>query len=71
MIAPVEISSFELKTVAEAVNVNTVSAVYALLTPAYMKDQITWSSSDESVVLMDTDGSFCALSAGKATVTAI
>lgn len=70
VIAPVEISSFELKTVAEAVNVNTVSAVYALLTPAYMKGQITWSSSDESVVLMDTDGSFCALSAGKATVTA-
>lgn len=69
-ITPVEISSFELKTVAERVNVNTVSAVYALLTPAYMKDQITWSSSDESVVMMDTDGSFCALSAGTATVTA-
>ena len=70
VISPVEISSFELKTVAERVNVNTVSAVYALVTPAYMKEQITWSSDDESVVLMDTDGSFCALSAGTATVTA-
>lgn len=69
-ISPVEISSFELKTVAERVNVNTVSAVYALVTPAYMKEQITWTSSDESVVMMDTDGSFCALSAGTATVTA-
>lgn len=67
---PVEISSFELKTVAECVNVNTVSAVYALVTPSYMKEQVTWASDNEDVVLMDTDGSFCALSAGTATVTA-
>lgn len=63
-------SSFELKTVAEKVNVNSVSAVYAVVTPSYMKGKVSWSSSDESVVLMDDDGSFCALSEGKATVTA-
>ena len=67
---PASVSSFELKTVAEKVNVNSVSAVYALVTPSYMKEQVLWSSSDESIVLVDDDGSFCALAAGKATVTA-
>ncbi len=67
---PVPLSAFELKTVTDEVSVNSVSAVYAVVTPAYMRNFITWSSSDESIVMIDDDGSFCALSAGTATVTA-
>ena len=68
----VEVSSLQLKTVATSgeVKVNSVSAVYAITKPAYMKNLVEWSSSDESVVMIDSDGSFCALSVGSATVTA-
>ncbi len=69
-IAPVRISSFELKMISELVNVNSVSAVYAVIEPAYMKNFISWSSSDESILMIDKDGSFCALSEGTAVVTA-
>ena len=68
----VDVSSLELKTVltnGEA-KLNSVSAVYAVTKPAYMKNFVEWSSSDESVLLIDTDGTFCALSVGTATVTA-
>lgn len=66
----VPLSAFELKTVTDEVRVNSVSAVYAVVTPAYMRNFVTWSSSDESILMIDDDGSFCALSAGTATVTA-
>ncbi len=69
-INPVPISAFEIKTVAEKIRVNSVSAVYAVVTPAYMKNFVKWRSSDESVVMLDDDGTFCALSVGSATVTA-
>ncbi|MBQ5389788.1 MAG: Ig-like domain-containing protein [Clostridia bacterium] len=69
-IKAVPLSSFELKTVAEEIRVNSVSAVYAVVKPAYMRNFVKWSSSDESILLIDDDGSFCALSAGTATVTA-
>ncbi len=70
IIEPVPLSAFEVKTVAEKIRVNSVSAVYAVVTPAYMKNFVKWSSSDESVILLDDDGTFCALSVGTATVTA-
>ena len=63
-------TSLTLKTVGERVNVNSVRNVYAIVTPSHLKEQIEWSSSDESIVLIDDDGSFCALSEGTATVTA-
>ena len=68
----VEVSSLELKMITTTceVKVNSVSAVYALTKPAYMKQFVEWSSSDDSIVMMDDDGTFCALSAGVATVTA-
>ncbi|MBQ4598694.1 MAG: Ig-like domain-containing protein [Clostridia bacterium] len=66
----VPLSNFTLKTVTDEVRVNSVSAVYAVVTPAYMRNFVTWSSSDESIVMIDDDGTFCALSAGTATVTA-
>lgn len=64
------LSSFELKTVADEIRVNSVSAVYAVVKPAYLRNFVTWSSSDESILMIDDDGTFCALSAGTATVTA-
>ena len=67
---PVPVSSVELKTVASRVAVNSVSAVYVQTKPAYMKRYVEWSCSDERILLLDDDGSFCALSAGTATVTA-
>ncbi len=67
---PVPVSSLTLKTVSPTVAVNSVSAVYALVKPAYMKNYVEWSCSDERILLLDDDGSFCALSAGKVTVTA-
>lgn len=66
----VPVSSLELKIVADTVAVHSVSAVYALVKPSYMKNFVTWSSSDERILLIDDDGSFCALSEGTATVTA-
>ena len=69
-IQAVPLSSFELKTVTDEVPLNTVSAVYAVVKPAYMRNFVKWSSSDESIVMIDDDGSFCALSPGTATVTA-
>lgn len=68
----VEVSSLELKMVTTSckVKVNSVSAVYAVTKPKYMKQFVEWSSSDESVIMMDTDGTFCALGTGVATVTA-
>lgn len=67
---PVPVSSLEVKMVSQKVAVNSVSAVYALVKPAYMKYAVQWTSSDERVLLIDDDGSFCALSEGEATVTA-
>lgn len=67
---PVEVSSLELRTVSERVRKNSVSAVYALVKPAYMKQFIQWTSSDEDILLIDDDGSFCALEEGVVTVTA-
>lgn len=67
---PVPVSSLELKMVSKTVAVNSVSAVYALVKPSYMKHAVKWESSDERILLIDDDGSFCALSEGKATVTA-
>ncbi len=69
----VSVTSFSLKMVTRSntVNLNSVSAVYALVTPSYMKNLIKWHSSDESVVMIDDDGTFCAVGAGKATVTAV
>lgn len=67
-----EVTSLQLKTVytSKEVKLNSVSAVYAVTKPSYMKNYIKWSSSDESVVMIDTDGTFCALGVGTATVTA-
>ncbi len=72
-LSKVEISSFELKTITKfnKVKLNSVSAVYAVVKPAYMKNFIEWYSSDESVLLIDDDGTFCAVGTGKATVTAM
>lgn len=67
---PVPVSSLELKIVAPKVALHSVSAVYVLTKPAYMKQYVQWSCSDERILLLDDDGSFCALSEGKATVTA-
>ncbi len=67
---PVPVSSLELKAVAPKVALHSVSAVYVLTKPAYMKQYVQWSCSDERILLLDDDGSFCALSEGKATVTA-
>lgn len=67
---PVPVSSLEVKMVAPTVAVNSVSAVYAVVKPSYMKNYVEWTCSDERVLLLDDDGSFCALSVGKATVTA-
>ena len=68
----VEVSSLELKMVTTScvAKVNSVSAVYAVTKPAYMKQFIQWSSSDEAILMIDDDGTFCALSEGVATVTA-
>jgi len=67
---PVTLSSFELKTVAEEVKLYSVGSVYAVTKPAYMKNFVKWSSSDDTALMIDDDGSFCALKAGKVTVTA-
>ena len=40
------------------------------VTPASSNDRITWSSSDESIVKVDKDGSFAARNVGTATITA-
>ena len=69
-ITPVELTSFELKTVAEEVKLYSTSAVYAVTKPAYMSNFVKWSSSDDSMLMMDDDGSFCALKEGTMTVTA-
>ncbi len=69
-LSPLSLSSFELKTVAEEVNLYGVSAVYAITKPAYMSKLVKWSSSDESMLMIDTDGSFCALKEGNVKVTA-
>ncbi len=66
----VAVSSLELKTVADKVKVNSVGAVYAVVKPAYMSNYAEWQSSNESIIMIDDDGTFCALSEGIATVTA-
>ena len=68
--SPVAVSSVELKTVSKKVNVNSVSAVYAVVKPSYMANFVEWESSNESVVMMDNDGTFCALSEGVSRITA-
>ena len=68
--SPVPVSSLELKTVSDEVNVNSISSVHAVVKPSYMANFVEWQSSNESIIMMDDDGSFCALSEGTATVTA-
>ena len=67
---PVPVTSVELKTVSDEVKVNSVSAAYIIVKPAYMAKKAEWKSSNESVIMIDDDGSFCALSEGTATITA-
>lgn len=69
-IVPVALSSFELKTVAEEVKLYSVGSVYAITKPSYMGKLAKWTSSDDTALMIDDDGSFCALKAGKVTVTA-
>ncbi|MBQ9428924.1 MAG: hypothetical protein IJU41_05190 [Clostridia bacterium] len=69
-LSPVAVTSLSLKTVGEAVRTGSVGAVYAVITPACMKKSVVWSCSDPSILLLDDDGSFCALSAGEVTVRA-
>ena len=66
----VPLSAFTLKTVTKEVRVNSVSAVYAVVKPSDRRNFVEWSSEDESKVLSDDDGTFCALAPGKVTVTA-
>lgn len=71
-ISKVEVSSFELKTINKnhTVKLNSISAVYPIVKPSYMKNFIKWHSSDESVIIIDDDGTFCAVGIGKAMITA-
>lgn len=52
------------------VKLYSVGSVYSVLTPKYATEAVTYTSSDESIILVDDDGSFCALAEGTATVTA-
>lgn len=69
-LSPVAVTSLSLKTVGENLRVNSVGTVYAVITPACMKKNLRWSCSDEAVLLLDDDGSFCAIGTGEVTVTA-
>ena len=42
----------------------------AVITPSYLAEYVEWTSSDRSVAIVDDDGLFCALSEGKAQLTA-
>ena len=48
----------------------TIGDLTATVYPSYITDKIVWTSSDESVVMVDSDGSYCALRDGTATITA-
>ena len=66
-VKPTNITLSEYSTTVKPYTVGTLTATVA---PLYITDEVTWKSSDESIVMVDSDGSYCALKEGIATVTA-
>lgn len=67
----VNASGMTISSSYKRVKLYSITSLKAAVVPAYLTDNVKWSSSDESVVLIDKNGSFCALREGKATITAV
>lgn len=63
-------TSIALSNTSMRVSPYTIGSLSAAVYPSYITDKIEWTSSDESVIMVDSDGSYCALGDGTATVTA-
>lgn len=68
---PVETTGISIAYSETTVRLFGVGKLYATLTPYdYGSNKVKWSSDNEKVLMVDSDGSYCALSAGEANVTA-
>lgn len=66
----VNATGMTISSTAKRVKIYSIHTLLASVVPSYLTDNVKWSSSDESVVLVDKNGSFCALKVGTATITA-
>ena len=61
--------SVKISSAAYAVNVGEALSMQASLFPANATDKVVWSSSNENVAVVKSDGTVIAVSEGKATIT--
>ncbi|MBR4296258.1 MAG: Ig-like domain-containing protein [Clostridia bacterium] len=67
----VETQGISLAFVKTKVKLYSVGSLYATLTPYnFETNNVKWSSSDENVLMIDNNGTYCALTPGTVTVTA-
>ncbi len=66
----VDPTGISLSNTSTRVKPYSIGDLSATVYPTYITDKIEWSSSDESVVMVDSDGSYCALKEGTAVITA-
>lgn len=67
----VNATGMTISSTAKRVKLYSITKLKASVIPSYLTDNVKWSSSDETVVMVDSNGSFCALREGFATVTAV
>ncbi len=63
-------TSISLSETSFRVKPYTIGTLSATVSPSFITDKVEWSSDNESVVMVDSDGSYCALSDGTAVITA-
>lgn len=68
---PIETEGISLAFVSTKVKLYAVGTLYATLAPYnFGAKNVSWVSDDESVLMIDSNGNYCALAPGKVTVTA-
>jgi hypothetical protein len=67
----VNATGMTISSSAKRVKLYSITKLKAAVVPAYLTENVKWSSSDESIVIVDEHGSFCALREGSATVNAV
>ncbi|NLK39075.1 MAG: Ig domain-containing protein [Clostridiales bacterium] len=69
-IVPVKPRSIILSSTLSYGKVYGISTVTATVSPSYLDAKVTFASSDESVIVIDEEGNYCAIGEGSAVITA-
>lgn len=69
-IVPVTPRAVSISAPASQIKVYDIDKIAVIISPAYLEAAVTYSSSDESVLLIDENGTFCAIAPGTVYLTA-